>query len=115
MGILYQIKMAKKTSKNERPSERHSVLFIFSYLFLWVSGIIVYATESRKDSRLKFHSMQAILLGVIVFVMFMISFLQIISILLWIIGIVIGVLAYDGNDVDLPILGDFGRSVLGRQ
>jgi uncharacterized membrane protein len=59
-----------------------NVAALLSYIFTWVSGLIFFVME--KDSRLvRFHSMQAILLGATVTVIF---------IGLWIISFILGII-----------------------
>jgi uncharacterized membrane protein len=69
---------------------------------------------------MKFHSMQAILLGVvsiIIAVIFgLISFglvSGIINLLIWVYGLYVGLEAYSGNDVTIPLITDYARKYSG--
>jgi uncharacterized membrane protein len=97
--------MAQKAQK----TRTRSVLYIFTYLLLWLSGIVCYIVAGEKDKNLKFHSLQAILLGIVATVIGFIPFIGLLGFLLWIVGIVVGVMAYEGRDVELPIIGPFAR------
>ena len=99
-------------TKNENAAkENGGLLCLVSYILLWLTGIIVYVTEGQKDKRVKFHSLQAIFLGVITFIISLIPipFLWILTALLWLYGIYVGVKAYGGVDVEIPVLGDYAR------
>ena len=98
---------------NQTKNEKSHVFFIFAYVLIWLSGIIVYVTEGQKDRRLKFHSLQAIFLGVIIFILFYIPFVRflwiLLGFLLWLYGMWVGVKAYSGEDIDVPVLGEYAR------
>lgn len=91
--------------------EKGNVLYIFTYLFSWISGLIVFVTEGQRDQRLKFHSLQAICLGiaatVIDMALFFMPFLgKFLAFLIWVYGMYIAIKAYNGQDVKAPFLGD---------
>ncbi len=91
-----------------KPKEEN-ILYVFAYLLTWLSGIILYVTEGQKNKRLKFHSLQAIFLGIIIFVLVFIPYANIIGWGLWILGIVIGVIAYNGQDISIPVIGPYAK------
>lgn len=95
--------------------EGNRLVYIFAYILTWLSGIIVYVTEGQHDKRAKFHALQAIFLGIIIFIVYLIPlpFFYILAILLWIYGIYVGVKAYDGKDVMIPVLGDYAKKYSG--
>lgn len=98
-------------SKNQK-HKRNLVLCIGTYFFTWVSGIIVYLFVNKKeDEYLKFHGLQAILLGIVITVMFWlpIPFLPVLSLILWIYGIYVGYEASEGKDIEMPIIGEFAK------
>lgn len=86
---------------------------IGTYFFLWLSGIIVYLFTSKKsDEYLKFHALQAILLGIVITILGWLSFIPfmfIVTIILWIYGIYVGYQASEGKDIVMPIIGDFAK------
>lgn len=99
-------------SKNQK-HERNLIMCIGTYFFLWLSGIIVYLfTHRKEDEYLKFHAMQAILLGIIITIVGWLSFIPFLSILLiilWIYGIYVGYEASEGRDIEMPIIGAFAK------
>ena len=91
-------------------SKEKNLVYIFNYLFSWLSGIVVYITVGQKDKRLKFHSVQAIMLGLVMFVLAYVPILNLVGVLLWIYGLVIGFVAYDeGRDIEIPIIGEYAK------
>ena len=105
-----------------------NVAALLSYVLTWVTGLIFFLIE--KESRyVRFHAMQAILLGgamVVVWIVFnfifvnmlftslsMISLLGTISMLIWLafLGIIIlcCVKAYQGQMFKLPVIGDMAE------
>lgn len=96
--------MAKQTKKNEK-----SLVFIFAYLLAWLSGLIVYITAGQENKRMKFHAIQAIFLGVIGFVISFIPIIGLIWVLVWLYGMYIGWRAYEGEDVEVPYIGDYAH------
>jgi uncharacterized membrane protein len=94
----------------EKKKENKTILYIIAYSFEWLSGIIVYFL-SKENSRLKKHAFQAIVLGVISFILSFISSLLLLPILsavinvcIWFYGLYVGFKAYGGIDVEIPIL-----------
>lgn len=92
--------------------EKNNIWYIITYILTWLSGIIVFVTEGQKDKRLKFHSLQAIFLGIVGtvldFLLFFIPFLgPFLLFLVWLYGMYIGFKAYNGVDVKVPVLGDY--------
>ena len=55
-------------------SKDDKIMYIFSYLLTWLSGIIVYMLYSEKDKNLRFHAVQSILLGILITVIGIFSF-----------------------------------------
>ncbi|MHB8371397.1 MAG: hypothetical protein ACYDAO_00165 [Thermoplasmataceae archaeon] len=91
------------------------IMFIFAYLLTWLSGIIVYVLYADKDKDLRFHSIQAILLGIVIFIIEGISFfifftariiVNIVILLLWLYGLYVGYKAYEGVSIKMPVIGD---------
>ena len=85
------------------------VFCIFAYVLIWLSGIIVYVTEGQRSKIMKFHALQAIFLGVIIFILSFFPIIRIIGALLWLYGLYIGIKGYFNEDVEIPLLGEWAR------
>ncbi len=97
--------MASKQNK-----QGNGLVYIFAYLLTWLTGLIVFITVGQNDKRAKFHALQAIFLGVLLFVIGWIPFLGwIIELLGWLYGLYIGYMAYTGQDIEVPVLGAYAR------
>ncbi len=86
-----------------------NLLYVVAYLLTWLTGLIVYLTSKKGDTRTRFHALQAIFLGIIILILAFIPLINILGVVLWIIGIIVGVIAYNGRDISLPIIGDWAR------
>ncbi len=96
--------MAKQNKKG------NGLVYIFTYLLTWLSGIIVFITVGQNDGRAKFHALQAIFLGVVLFVIGWIPIIGwAIGILGWLYGLYIGFMAYQGDDCEIPVIGAYAR------
>ena len=109
-------------TKGEKNNQDRSLLYIFAYVFEWLSGIIVYLIVGDKNPRLKKHAIQAILLGVMSIVIALIfGFLlipiasSIINLIIWVYGIFAGVKAYYGVDVIIPKITPYAERHAGYQ
>lgn len=94
------------------------IIYIFTYLLSWLSGIIVFVTKGQDDKRMKFHSLQAIFLGitavVLEFVLFLIPSLgSVLAFLIWLYGMYIAVKAYEGEDIKVPVIADYAAKYSG--
>ncbi len=92
--------------------EKGNIMYIFTYILTWISGIIVYITEGQNNKRLKFHTLQAIFLGVTAMILDLILFFipylgPLLFFLIWVYGMYIAVKAYNGEDIKAPVLGDY--------
>ncbi len=87
--------------------------YIFAYLLEFISGIVIYFTKGQEDKRLLFHSVQAIIIGIIVLVLSAIIFpiAWLIAVLGWVYCMYIGIEAYNGRDVDVPIISNVASSM----
>ena len=104
------IRMAKQT--NTTTTDSKNLVYILAYVLLILTGLLVYITEGQKNKRAKFHALQAIFLGIIIIVLgffWFIPFVDLIDVILWLYGIYVGVIAYDGTDVSMPVLGDYAK------
>ncbi|MGC8651748.1 MAG: hypothetical protein ACP5UH_00645 [Candidatus Micrarchaeia archaeon] len=98
-------------SNIQNNSSRDNGIYIVNYLFLWLSGLVVFfiAGSSR---RLKTHAAQAIILGVIAFILGFIPVAgPVIVFLIWAYGMYIGYMAYKGTDVMVPGIGDYAKKL----
>ncbi len=89
---------------------KNGLAYLLVYLFIWLSGLLIYLTLGQSDQRLKFHSVQAIFLGIIIFILSFITVVgAIIAILLWIYGLYIGWAAANGEEIEIPLIGEYAR------
>ena len=89
--------------------EGHNILYILNYFLLWLSGLLVYVTEGQKSKRAKFHALQAIFLGIVITILAYFPIINLVALLLWIYGLYVGVKAYEGEDISMPVLGDYAK------
>jgi uncharacterized membrane protein len=110
--------MATQTKQPAKSSGGdNSVLFIFAYFLSWLSGLIVYFTEGQKDKRMKFHAVQAILLGIAATVVAIIlgwipligQIIYLLLFLVWLYSLYVGYRAYTGTDISIPVIGDYAK------
>ena len=99
--------MAKKKAAKAEGDE--NLIYIFTYLFTWLSGIIIFITVGQKNKRLKFHAIQAVLLGIVAFVLAYIPlpFFSLIGVLVWLYGLYLGYRGYQGRDISAPVIGEY--------
>jgi uncharacterized membrane protein len=98
--------------------ERGNIIYIFTYILTWITGLIIFLTEGQKNNRIKFHSLQAIFLGITAIVLdlilFFVPFLgPFLVFLIWVYGMYIAVKAYNGEDVKAPVIGDYAAKYSG--
>ncbi|MCL5442227.1 MAG: hypothetical protein M1603_00895 [Candidatus Marsarchaeota archaeon] len=109
--------MPTKTDPKTHRTGEDSSYFIITYLLSLLSGVVMLFLYGDIDKRLKFHSLQAITLGMIaVVVSVLFGFLSpvlssILFLLIWAYGMYIGLEAYAGRDIDIPIVSDFVHSI----
>ncbi len=109
--------MASKKGGDAGRQNIKSAIFIFAYLFEWLSGIIVYVL-AEGNKREKLHAMQAIVLGVcaiavsIIFGFTVPVLGALLGLLIWVYGLYVGFKAYNGVDVEIPIITDFVKKNL---
>jgi uncharacterized membrane protein len=99
-----------------------------SYVLTWLTGLVFYLIE--KESRyVRFHAMQAILLGaafvvlmIVVRILGMIPFIGffagILSLLIWLVLLAIWIIclikAFTGKDFRLPVIGDIAANIVNK-
>ena len=87
-----------------------NILYIVAYIFTWITGIVVFLIAAPSEKRLRFNGMQAVFLGIIAFILYFIPIIGgIITLILWILGIVVGIKAYQGEDMMLPVIGGWAK------
>jgi len=97
--------MAKKGVENEKTNK---LAYIVTYLFSFLSGAVVYVVARESEKRLKKHAVQAIALGIISFALGFIPFMgSLIGFLVWLYGMYVGLEAYAGRDVKIPVVSDY--------
>ncbi len=89
-------------------------LCFLSYTLMFITGIIIWVMFSPEADRVKFHSVQASVLGaiaVVAYVAFSIIRLPVVGalvlFLVWAYGMYIGFEAYCGHDVQVPRVTKF--------
>ncbi len=91
--------------------------YILIYLFSALSGLAALVLLDNIDSRMRLHALQSIILGIIAVVLgvllgFLIPSLgSAVGMLIWAYGMYIGLEAYSGKDVDIPIISDFAHTL----
>ncbi len=120
---LYMLSICSVVSDDNE----NSIMYVIAYLIPILTGLFVYIAYG-ENKRLKFHAVQAIILGIGIFIVdivfYIISFLvlfsfpilyigDVIGILLWIYGLYIGYKASLGNDIYIKYIGDYASSMSG--
>ena len=100
-------------AKDQTTMKSGDAVYILTYFFTVLSGIIVYLVSS-SNSRRRFHALQAILLWIVAVVLGFIPVLGwLIALLIWLYGLYIGIEAYNGKDMMVPVLGDWAKGSAG--
>lgn len=92
------------------------ILYIFAYFLTFISGIICLVI-APNNKRLRLHSFQAIILGVIMIIVavigavtFFFGFIfSLINLLIWLYGLYVGYKAYMGEDMTIPVVTDLAK------
>ncbi len=111
----------------ENNKEQNSIIYLLAYVIPLLTGIIVYIIYGDRNKRFKFHGLQAILLGVIIIIFEVIFGLinifvtlkfpivgiifDIIIAIIWLYGIYVGFKASTGTDINMPVIGDYAKSM----
>ncbi|MDE1866045.1 MAG: hypothetical protein KGH94_05420 [Candidatus Micrarchaeota archaeon] len=103
--------MPKTPSDVPHPEKDERIVYLFTYLLLWISGLLVFLTEAKKNKRIKYHAVQATILGVIVFVLVIapLPLVPLLGFLLWIYGMYVAFMAYEGRDISMPVIGQYAE------
>ncbi len=108
--------MAKTAKQNTSAPTGKSgdFTYIVIYVLSWITGIIFFIIGGN-DKRKRLHSIQAILLGLIgwiiawVFGIFLWGLGDLILLIVWLYGLYIGYQASEGTDMDIPVISDFAK------
>lgn len=99
-----EVKMT--TVPNMEISDDDKLWALLAYLFPPLLGIILLLLDDKKTRPfIKYNAVNSIMLGVVSMVL---SFLCV-GILLWFYSIYLGIKAYQGEMVTVPVLTDFGK------
>jgi uncharacterized membrane protein len=102
-----------KTAIKTESKGNDNIMAAVAYLLGFVSGIIIYLIEKDKPDRSRyvmFHAVQAIILGV---VWFIIAFIPIIGqLVIFISWVVMMYKAYSGEEYHLPVIGDYAEKYI---
>lgn len=105
--------------------EDNAPWFIIAYVIPIVTGIIVLLLKGEDDKRLKLHSIQAILLGVLliilsivfsvvdIFIFLFSIFTSLLLLFVWLYGLYAGLEAYRGRDIVMPKITELAREYSG--
>ncbi|WP_337860216.1 hypothetical protein [Ferroplasma sp.] len=119
-------------------NKENNVMFLVAYLIPIITGVVVYFMYANTDKKLKFQSVQAILLGIAFLILGIIfniisnvvittsaatlnlylaisGVFYLLLTLLWIYGMYTGYKASKGQDADIPVLADYARSLSGEK
>ncbi|MDE1860522.1 MAG: hypothetical protein KGH72_02275 [Candidatus Micrarchaeota archaeon] len=100
--------MADDKKDGSKTATGKDIIYIFTYLLSWLSGIVVYVIAKEGEKRKRFHALQAIILGIVGTIL---SFIPVVGWLvaavIWVYGLYIGIEAYGGKDMAAPAIGGF--------
>lgn len=92
-------------------TNNNKLIALASYILAPIVGIIVLLTDMKNDAALKNHAVQSIALSVVMFIVAIILTVTVVGAcltpLLIVPGIIYGVMAYQGKDVNIPVVSDF--------
>jgi len=81
-------------------------MMLVAYLFTWLTGLIVYFTAGKEDPEVRFHAVQAILLGIAAQIGFFLFFFP--GAILVLYGWYVGYTAYSkGERMMIPVIGEY--------
>ena len=88
---------------------------LLAYVLSPLVPIIILLMEDKKDRPfIKAHNMQALVLGVVNFILAVVLgwtvFLSCVPLLVWLYMVYLGIQAYKGNEVTIPIITDFVKN-----
>ena len=111
----------KSNGSKAKNHEDDAAWFIVAYVLSIVTGIVVLFLKGNDGKRIRFHSMQAIFLGILMIIVdivfglltfgsFFIGILGILlNVFIWLYGLYVGLEAYNGRDISIPVIGDYAK------
>jgi len=88
-------------------------LYLAIYSLGFFTGISVYVLSDEigidDHSRIRFHCVQASILGAIIFVIALLPYVWILALIAWLYGMYIGYSAGYGRDVQIPYVSDIAK------
>lgn len=94
-------------------TDNEKMMAALAYLFWVVSGIFLLLTE-KKSKYIRFHAMQSVLTGVVLFALLLIPVLgqTIIPLAILVLWLFLMYKAYSGEMFKIPVIGDFAEQQL---
>lgn len=98
---------------HSKAQQHKDAIFLIVYLLTWLSGALIFLIGGNKSKRIRFHAVQAVLLGIsitiigIVLGLFTPLLSNIVLFLMWLYGMYVGYRAYEGEDIAIPVIGDY--------
>ena len=80
---------------------------LLGYIFGIVALIALLMEDKKNRPFIKFHAVQALMLWVITLIL---SFTGCLWLLPWVYGLYIGIMAYQGQTNEIPVLTDFAKN-----
>lgn len=110
--------MPKKADEKEasKGGADNKTMMLIAYILTWLTGLVVYFTAGKDDDEVRFHAVQAIILGVAMLVLQIVGFITLvgwiltipINLCLWVYGIYVGYTAYSkGERILIPVIGEY--------
>lgn len=108
--------MAEENVAESAPAKKSSgmdpkVAALLAWLFAPLTSIIFLVLDDMKgDETIQFHSKQSLFFSIFQFVVMLIPWLGwCVGFLLWIVRIWAAIKAYNGEDVEFPLIADWAR------
>ncbi|MDD5317853.1 MAG: hypothetical protein PHF51_03940 [Candidatus ainarchaeum sp.] len=99
-------------------------MMLVAYILTWLTGLIVYLTAGKEDEEVRFHALQAILLGVAMVALWIVGIITLVGwvitipldIVLLLYGWYAGYKAYSsGEKILIPYIGDYAEKHAGKE
>lgn len=97
-----------RAKKAESPKAQNFE-YLIAYVLGFVSGILMYLYR-KDDKNMRFHAVQASIIGIIMAVLFFLTIIGVtLSFLLWLYSLYIGFNASEGRKIVVPIIGEYAE------
>jgi uncharacterized membrane protein len=84
---------------------------LLAYIFSPLVPVIILLMEDKKNRPfLKAHNIQALILGLIAFVLAVSTILACLSPIVWLVALYYGIQAYQGKFVEIPVITNFVKN-----